>query len=455
MKEIITKYPHLLHGGDYNPEQWIDCPKVLEEDIRLMKEAHVNCVSLGIFSWAKLEPEEGEFHFGWLRRIIDHLFENGIYTILATPTGAMPHWMTAKYEEVRQMGPDGVRNLPGRRHNFCYTSPVMRKKMKKINHELSRHLGNHPGVILWHISNEYGGNGSDASCHCPHCQQAFREWLKEKYKTLDNLNHAWWTTFWSHTYTDWSQIHSPVPNGENGLHGLNLDWKRFVSHQIQDFCKEEIHAVLKYSVLPVTINMMEFFKPLDYFKFAPQLDIISWDSYPEWHSKKDEVDTAVRVAACHTLMRSLKKAPFLLMESTPSIVNWKPVNTQKRPGLHELSSRRLPAAATAYSISSGERAGEARRSSTARWWITEMEAIPGFSVRFPPWASVWSRYRTRFIPPATGRRLPLFLTGKTGGLWRIFRDRGRIWPTWIRCWPISGPSGKWESMWISWMKTAT
>ena len=168
----------------------------------------------------------------------------------------------------------------------------MRKKMKKINHELSRHLGNHPGVILWHISNEYGGNGSDASCHCPHCQQAFREWLKEKYKTLDNLNHAWWTTFWSHTYTDWSQIHSPVPNGENGLHGLNLDWKRFVSHQIQDFCKEEIHAVLKYSVLPVTINMMEFFKPLDYFKFAPQLDIISWDSYPEWHSKKDEVDTA-------------------------------------------------------------------------------------------------------------------------------------------------------------------
>ena len=251
MKEIITKYPHLLHGGDYNPEQWIDCPKVLEEDIRLMKEAHVNCVSLGIFSWAKLEPEEGEFHFGWLRRIIDHLFENGIYTILATPTGAMPHWMTAKYEEVRQMGPDGVRNLPGRRHNFCYTSPVMRKKMKKINHELSRHLGNHPGVILWHISNEYGGNGSDASCHCPHCQQAFREWLKEKYKTLDNLNHAWWTTFWSHTYTDWSQIHSPVPNGENGLHGLNLDWKRFVSHQIQDFCKEEIHAVLKYSVLEI------------------------------------------------------------------------------------------------------------------------------------------------------------------------------------------------------------
>lgn len=132
MREVINKYPRLLHGGDYNPEQWLDSPQVLEEDIRLMKEARVNCVSLGIFSWARLEPEEGEFHFGWIRRIIDKLYENGIYTILATPTGAMPNWMTAKYEEVRQMSPEGVRNLPGRRHNFCYTSPIMRKKMKRL-----------------------------------------------------------------------------------------------------------------------------------------------------------------------------------------------------------------------------------------------------------------------------------------------------------------------------------
>ena len=148
--------------------------------------------------------------------------------------------MTAKYEEVRQMGPDGVRNLPGRRHNFCYTSPVMRKKMKKINHELSRHLGNHPGVILWHISNEYGGNGSDASCHCPHCQQAFREWLKEKYKTLDNLNHAWWTTFWSHRYSSFSQVEPPFANGEGSIMGLNLEWKRFTTWNMTDFLKEEI-----------------------------------------------------------------------------------------------------------------------------------------------------------------------------------------------------------------------
>ena len=338
MKKVIKDYPHLLHGGDYNPEQWLDCPQVLEEDIRLMKEAHVNCVSLGIFSWAKLEPVEGEYHIGWLRKIIDRLYENGIYTILATPSGAMPQWLAQHYDEARQVGPDGVRNLPGRRHNFCPTSPLIRRKVKKIDRELSRRLGNHPGVILWHISNEYGGSRLGGECHCELCQEAFREWLQKKYKTLDNLNHAWWTTFWSHTYTSWDQIHSPVPHGEIGIHGLNLDWKRFVSGQMQDFCMAEIRAVRKYSDKPVTINMMEFFRPLNYYKFAKQLDIISWDSYPQWHREPDDRETAMRAAACHTLMRSLKKAPFLLMESTPSIVNWKDVNTQKRPGMHELSS---------------------------------------------------------------------------------------------------------------------
>lgn len=337
-KDVISKYPKLLHGGDYNPDQWLDYPDVLEEDIRLMKQAHVNCVSLGIFSWTKLEPSEGEFRLDWLGEIIDRLYENGVYTVLATPTGAVPHWMSAKYEEVRQVLPNGVRNLPGERHNFCATSPVMRQKMKTINQKLSARFGKHPGVILWHLSNEYGGNRGEGACYCPLCQEAFREWLKEKYKTLDALNHAWWTSFWSHTYTDWSQIHSPMENGENSTHGLTLDWKRFSSHQMQDFCMEEIKAVREYSDIPVTINMMLDFKPYDYFRFAPQLDIISWDSYPEWHSQEDETYVAMHTAAWHTLMRSLKKAPFLLMESTPSIVNWKPLNTQKRPGLHELSS---------------------------------------------------------------------------------------------------------------------
>lgn len=338
MEKLVTGLTELLHGADYNPDQWLDQPEILAEDIRLMKKAKVNCVALGIFAWAMLEPEEDHYEIDWLKNIIQDLYENGIYTILATPTGAMPAWLTQKYEEVMQVNEYGVRNFHGNRHNFCPSAPVMRKKTQQINRKLAEHLGNHPGVIAWHISNEYGGNGSDASCHCPHCQEEFRKWLKEKYKTLDAVNAAWWTTFWSHTYTDWSQIKSSSARGENLVHGQNLDWKRFVSHQLLDFCKAEIKAIRTFSDLPTTTNMMGFFKPLNYFKWAKEIDIVSWDCYPDWHSEEDEIGVGVNAAAAHSLMRSLKKAPFLMMESTPSVVNWKPYNTLKRPGLHELSS---------------------------------------------------------------------------------------------------------------------
>lgn len=328
----------LLHGGDYNPDQWLDKPEILEEDIRLMQKAHVNCVTLGVFAWAALEPEEGTYETEWLEKIISHLYENKIFTILATPTGAMPPWMTQKYEEVMQTEENGLRRFPGNRHNFCPSSPVMRRKMREINRVLSKRLGNHPGVIAWHISNEYGGNGRAAACHCPRCQEAFRTWLKDRYQTLEALNASWWTSFWSHTYSDWSQIRSASPRGEDVLNGLKLDWKRFVSHQLLDFCKEEIRAVREYSKLPVTTNMMGFYKPLDYFKWAKELDIISWDCYPDWHSGQKEYDTAADAAAGHCLMRSLKKSPFLVMECTPSLINWRPVNRCKRPGMHALSS---------------------------------------------------------------------------------------------------------------------
>lgn len=338
MNQRNVKMPGLLYGGDYNPEQWLDRPDILEEDIRLMKLAGVNNVSLGIFSWAFLEPEEGKYQFDYMEEIINRLYENGIYVNLATPTGAMPNWLTAEYPEVLQTDENGIRNLPGKRHNFCYTSPVMREKTRQMNLKLSERFGKHPGVILWHISNEYGGNFRDASCHCELCQKAFRQWLKEKYKTLDALNHAWWSAFWSHTYTDWEQIHSPSPHGEDELHGLNLDWRRFVSSKLQDFCHEEIKAVREYSDLPATVNMMLYFDPLDYDKWSHEVDVISWDSYPSWHTKEDEVPIAVWAAFMHNQMRSFQKKPFLLMESTPSLVNWADDNNVKRPGMNYLSS---------------------------------------------------------------------------------------------------------------------
>lgn len=329
---------HLLHGGDYNPEQWIEYPEILEEDLKLMNKANVNCVTLGVFSWAELEPKEDVYTFEWLEEIIDKLRERKIQVVLATPSGGMPHWLTQKYPETLQVQADGTVNLPGKRHNFCYSSPVMRRKVKQIDRALAQRFGKKENVILWHISNEFGGNFKDSTCHCEKCQKKFREWLKNKYGTLDKLNASWWTGFWSHKYTDWDQIHSPSPQGECLTTALTLDWKRFSSEQITDFCKMEADALREFSDLPTTTNMMGFFKGVDYNTLKNAVDIISWDNYPFWHERKDEVPEAVYTSAGNALMRSLKREPFLLMESTPSSVSWRSHNPLKRPGMHMLSS---------------------------------------------------------------------------------------------------------------------
>ncbi len=326
------KYDRLLHGGDYNPEQWLDHPDILETDIEYLKKSNCNVVSVGIFSWSVLEPEEGCFEFQWLTDLIDKLYRNNIYVVLATPSGARPKWLSDKYPEVLRVEDSRHRNLFGGRHNHCYTSPVYRKKVGIINTELAKRFANHPGVILWHVSNEYSGE-----CHCEYCQDAFRSWLKDKYKTVEALNKAWYTTFWSHIYSSFDQIESPSPRGENGLHGLKLDWKRFVTHQTLDFAREEIRVLRQFNEkLPVTTNLMYFYEGLNYFKFKEVFDIISWDTYPTWHKEPESI-TAKDNGMYHDLIRSIKNQPFLQMESTPSYTNWQGVSKLKKPGMHELS----------------------------------------------------------------------------------------------------------------------
>lgn len=332
---INPKLPHFIHGADYNPDQWLDYPEVLAEDLRLMKLANCNAMSVGIFAWAALEPEEGRFEFGWLDRVMDQLAASGIYAILATPSGARPAWLSQKYPEVLRVEADRKRILHGNRHNHCYTSPVYREKVEIINTKLAERYKEHPALLVWHVSNEYGGE-----CHCALCQEKFRAWLRNKYQTLTALNQAWWTAFWSHTYTDWSQIESPAPHGEGSNHGLNLDWKRFVTHQTLDFFKHECAPLRAITpTVPVTTNFMGTYPGLDYWKFADELDVISWDSYPRWHGKKSDAQTAAATAFVHDLNRSLKQGkPFMLMESTPSMTNWQGVAKLKRPGMHLLSS---------------------------------------------------------------------------------------------------------------------
>ncbi len=333
-KHPCQTFPHFLHGADYNPEQWIDDKSIWDEDMRLMKLAHCNEMSVGIFSWSMLEPREGEYDFTFLDETIDRIGKNGGKVILATPSGARPHWMADKYPEVLRVWPDGVRAGFGGRHNHCFTSPVYREKVREMNRRLAQRYGSNPTVVAWHISNEYGGE-----CHCPLCAQAFRDFLRKKFNNdIHALNRAYWTTFWSHTYDSFDQIDPPGMRTEQGLHGLNLDWRRFVTQQTMDFIRNETAPIRELSPgLPVTINMMFEFYDLDYNKVADVIDFASWDSYPEWHSTDDAI-IAQRTAFWHDFYRTMKGKPFLLMESTPSLVNWKSFNKLKRPGLDVLSS---------------------------------------------------------------------------------------------------------------------
>ncbi len=333
-KYINAAYPHMLHGGDYNPDQWQAYPEVLDEDMRLMKLANCNAMSVGIFAWAALEPEEGKYDFSFLDKTINDVYEAGGRIVLATPSGARPAWMSKKYPEVLRTNADHSVNTHGQRHNHCYTSPVYRKKVSKINRRLAERYGKHPAVIMWHISNEYGGE-----CHCELCKAAFREWLRAKYGTIENLNHQWWNAFWAHTFTSFDQIDPPSPLGETCTMGLDVDWRRFVTYQTTDFMKNEIRAIREVCPnIPVTTNFMAFYSCVDYQVLAKELDVISWDNYPEWRNADSDADVASHVSMCHDHNRCFLMRPFMLMESTPSHVNWHQYNKLKRPGVHELSS---------------------------------------------------------------------------------------------------------------------
>ncbi|WP_413516359.1 beta-galactosidase [Leuconostoc gasicomitatum] len=339
----ILKSLGFLHGGDYNPEQWLDNPDIIDRDFTLFEQSKINTFTLGIFSWAKLEPKEGVYDFEWLDNIFDRIEKQNGNVILATPSGARPRWMSTKYPEVLRTNEEGQKLVFGERHNHCLSSPIYREKTQEINRQLANRYGNRKSLILWHISNELGGG----ECYCELCQEAFRTWMQRKYKTLDNLNKLYWSSFWSHQYNNWDEIHSPSLLGDTTSLSLNLDWKRFVTDQTIDFFENEIKPLRELTPdIPVTTNFMggnppssSVHKDLDYQKFANHVDVISWDSYPNWANDYESTgELAMKTALMNDVMRSLKQDNYLIMESTPSQVNWHPFNRSKRPGMHEMGS---------------------------------------------------------------------------------------------------------------------
>ena len=302
-----------------------------------MEVAHCNVATLGIFAWARMEPEEGRFEFDWLDEVIEHLAASDRYFMLATPSAAPPNWLPRQYPEVLRTGSDRVRRLPGNRVNYSLASPVYREKTREIARRLAERYGHHPRLLAWHLSNEYGG--ADFG---PESAAAFRQWLRRKFNNdLDALNAAYWTGFWSHTFRDWEEIHPPgEPYGEVSIQGLSVDWRRFTTDQTVEFMLNESAPLKEISPdVPITTNMMGTEPGLDYRRMASHLDFASWDSYPGARMRLTDADTWITTAFRHDLMRSLKpNRPWLLMECSPSSGNWFDRAALKRPGVHRFES---------------------------------------------------------------------------------------------------------------------
>ena len=313
----------IYFGGDYNPDQWDAA--TIDEDMRLFKKAGINLLVLPVFSWAKLEPEEGVYNFGWLDEIIEKIWANGIKVCLATPTVAQPACLSTRYPEVLPVDIAGRRRTHGMRVMFCVNSQKYRERAAAIAEEFARRYAHHPALAMWHVANEYG-----TYCYCPVCQAKFRLWLKSRYGSVDGLNERWHTSFWGRTLTSFEEI--TLPSELNDDYRFNpaiqLDYMRFMTDSTAEcFCNER-DVLKRYNPeIPVQTNMSGYIKKLDQYVMTKNLDIVGWDNYP-WPT-----DPPYFVAMKHDIMRGLKGGrSFLLAEQSPNQQNWQPYNKLKRPG---------------------------------------------------------------------------------------------------------------------------
>ena len=317
----------IWYGADYNPEQWPE--QTWAEDVELMRRAGVNLVSVGIFSWALLEPAPGRYVFDWLDRAIDLLHDGGISVDLATATASPPPWLAHRHPETLPRRADGTVLWPGGRQAYCPSSPVFRDHSLALVEAVARRYARHPAVVLWHVSNELGCH--NVHCYCDVSAEAFRGWLRERYGDLDSLNAAWGTAFWSQRYHDWAEINPPrtAPTFANPTQ--QLDFLRFSSDEQRAQLRAERELLNRLVPQPVTTNFMigTGIKYLDYHSWASDVDVVSNDHYLTAADPQPQVNLAL--AADHT--RGVAGgAPWLLMEHSTSAVNWQPRNVAKTPG---------------------------------------------------------------------------------------------------------------------------
>jgi beta-galactosidase len=327
----MNAHPKIVFGGDYFPEQWP--AETWKDDIRLMKKANVNMVSIGIFAWALLQPDEETFSFAWLDGIMAMLADGGIDVCLGTATAAQPNWLTRKYADVLFVRESGERVAPGSRQTYCINSPSYRKAIRRLVENLALHYRDHRALKLWHVNNEYGNKNS--MCFCSNCETAFRAWLRAKYETLENLNESWGTVFWSEKYFDWQEVTTPGATAGTRNATRLLDYKRFLSESFLSLYLEECNVIRTITPgVPITTNFEGDWSKFDHSLFRDHLDFVSFNCYPNPCDPNARRWAALR----YSMMRSLLGKPFLVMEQAPSQVDWYPINVSKRPGIMRLWS---------------------------------------------------------------------------------------------------------------------
>ena len=318
----------IAFGGDYNPEQW---PRaVWDEDVLLMREAEVNLVTVGVFSWAQLEPSEGRFEFDWLDHVISLLHANGIAVDLATATASPPPWLSYTYPETLPQTHDGRQIWYGSRQSFCPSSRVFREKAIALVDALAARYADHPAVALWHVSNELGCH--NALCYCDVSAAAFREWLQRRYGHLEALNDAWATTVWSQRYGEWAQILPPRLTSASHNPAQQLDFRRFSSDALLELYRAERSAIRRHDPdAAITTNLMaaDYFRDANYHTWAAELDLVSNDHYVDVADSQSHFDLAFWADVTRGLADG---GPWLLMEKAVSAVSWRDRNLPKAPG---------------------------------------------------------------------------------------------------------------------------
>ena len=318
----------ISYGGDYNPEQW---PReVWHEDVRLMREAGVTLVSLGIFAWGTVETSDGVRDWSWLDEVVELLHGNGIAIDLATPTAAPPSWLLTAHPEIAPVLADGYREPPGGRNAWCPANPVYRHYALRHVEELASRYGRHPAVRLWHVGNELGGG--NMRCYCDLSAAGFRAWLEDRYGSLDALNAAWGTAQWGHRFGTWEEIDPP-----RGRHGapnpsMFLDFERYSSDALLSQYLAEKEVIERHSDAPVTTNFMvgAGAQVVDYASWAPHTAVVANDHY----TLVDDPYREQELAFAGDRMRGISagRRPWLLMEHSTGSPSWQQRNRAKDPG---------------------------------------------------------------------------------------------------------------------------